>query len=99
MLKFVKIAGSSLYPKIMPGDYVMVFHPPWLFSMIHLGDLIVFNHDVYGRLIKIVTSIDRKMGRLTVAGLHSESMDSSSLGFVAKDHIVGKVIWHIPGQS
>lgn len=99
MLKFVKIAGNSLYPKIKPGDYVMVAHPPWLFSIIHQGDMIVFNHDVYGRLIKIVTSIDRRNGRLTVAGLHSESMDSTALGSVGKNRIVGKVIWHIPGRG
>ena len=99
MLKFVKIAGNSLYPKIKPGDYVMVFHPPWFFSTIHQGDMIVFNHHVYGRLIKMVTSIDEQKGEIKVGGLHSESMDSAALGPVRKRDIVGKVIWHIPGQN
>jgi signal peptidase I len=99
MFKIVKIAGNSLYPKIKPGDYVMVFQPPWFFSTIRNGDLIVFKHDVYGRLIKIVTAIDKQEGKVEVAGLHGESVDSAALGLVGKKDIVGKVIWHISSQD
>ena len=95
MIKFVKVAGNSLYPKIKPGDYVIVSHPPWLYLSLHQGDVVVFNHDVYGRLIKIVSSIDSEKGQLTVAGLNSESMDSTALGPIRKKDILGKVIWHI----
>jgi hypothetical protein len=99
MFRIIRIAGNSLYPKIKPGDYVIIYKPPWLFNSITSGDLIVFNQNILGRMIKIVDSKNMEKGELTVSGLHSDSISSNSMGAIKKEDILGKVIWHIPGNK
>ncbi len=95
MFKIIRIAGNSLYPKIKPGDYVIIYKPPWLFNSISRGDVIVFNQRILGRMIKIVDSKNTEKGELSVSGLHSDSINSNSFGVINKEDLIGKVIWHI----
>ena len=98
MFKIIRIAGNSLYPKIKPGDYVIIYKPPWLFNSIAIGDVVVFKHRILGRLIKIVDSKNVEKGELTVSGLHTDSISSNSMGAIKIEDLLGKVIWHIPGN-
>jgi hypothetical protein len=99
MFRIIRITGNSLYPKIKPGDFVIIYNPPWLFNSIAVGDLVVFNHRILGRLIKIVDSKNIKRGELSVSGLHTDSVSSNSMGVIKKGDLLGKVMWHISGNS
>ena len=99
MLRIIKVAGSSLIPRIKPGDFVLVLKVPWFFRLIQKGDMVVFNHGTYGRMIKIVDSVDMKNGKLIVSGTNPESMASRAIGTVDNKDLLGKVIWHIPREE
>jgi len=98
MLRIIKVTGSSLFPKIKPGDFVLIDRLPWLFHRVKTGDVVVFNHPIYGRMIKIVERVDRQRKELWVYGVKEESLDSKALGAVLSNWLIGKVIWHIKGE-
>ena len=95
MLKIIKVAGNSLSPFFLPGDYVLIGKNIWSAKGYVPGDFIVFNHPVNGLMIKKVLSIDPAANTFEVAGTHPLSVDSSSLGRIQRRDILGKVLWHI----
>jgi signal peptidase I len=94
MLKLLKISGDSLAPEYQNGDFVIISKIPFLFTSPSPGDVIAFQQPGYGRLIKRIGQINPD-GGVTVTGSHPESIDSRVFGPVRKEHMLGKVIWHI----
>jgi len=94
MLRFLKVTGHSLEPQYREGDFVLVAKIPFLFS-IRPGDLIVFQHERYGVMIKQVARVELSPKRLFVLGWHERSVDSRRFGPIAYDSVIGKVVWHI----
>lgn len=94
MFRFIKVTGRSLSPFFLPGDYVLISSLKLLTGKIKKGDMIVFQHPEYGRMIKRVTSVDKQSG-FSVAGTHPDSLASSVIGRIPPDWVTGKVIWHI----
>ncbi len=70
---------------------------PFLFGSIKPGDIVVFEHNDFGTMIKKVQSVDSD--QIFVAGTHIHSVDSNQLGPIHRDRLLGKVIWHIAGTS
>jgi signal peptidase I len=95
MLKLLKISGDSLQPVYQEGDFVVVSKIPLLFGTLRRGDIIVFRHQVYGTLVKIVDNIVPDEDEIYVVGTHENSVDSRRLGAISPRDVVGKVIWHI----
>jgi len=91
MLRFIKVAGSSLYPDYREGDYVMVVTVP--FFRLKMGDTVVFRHPGYGMMIKKISRIEPS--GIHVVGIHPESVDSRRFGPIQQRDVLGKVIWHI----
>jgi len=60
---------------------------------IRRGDVIVFENQLYGTLIKRVENINGE--GIFVIGTGEDSLDSRRLGPVNPDAVQGKVIWHI----
>lgn len=98
-LRVIRISGESLSPEFNHGDFVVISKIPMIFNWFHVGDKVVFYHNSYGRMIKIVSEIDDKKHEYTVTGLHPNSIDSRDFGTIKKDDIIGKVIWHIKKES
>jgi signal peptidase I len=94
MLKFLKISEDSLSPEYQNGDFVLVSKIPFLFAPPSPGDVIAFHQPGYGLLIKRIQNISLK-GGVNVIGNHPESIDSRVFGPVRREHMIGKVIWHI----
>jgi len=67
---------------------------PFLFRQLSRGDIIVFNHDNYGTLIKIIESV-LPGGEFFVRGTQENSLNSRRLGYIPRSAVKGKVIWHI----
>jgi hypothetical protein len=77
------------------GDYVVITTLPFLSRRIRPGDIIVFQHGLYGTLIKIVDRILPEGDEVYVIGASENSLDSRRLGPISRQAIKGKVIWHI----
>jgi type IV secretory pathway protease TraF len=95
MLKLLKVSENSLSPAYQEGDYVVVSTVPLLFGAPRRGDIIVFRHEVYGTMIKMVEAVAPGGEEFSVVGTRAESVDSRRFGPISRQSVVGKVIWHI----
>jgi signal peptidase I len=95
ILQAVKIIGSSLHPRYRDGDFVLVSKVPILVKGIHPGDVVVFDHPLLGKLIKIVERLEAGGSKIFVVGLDPDSRDSRVFGAVPRSMVLGKVVWRI----
>jgi signal peptidase I len=96
MIRLVKVSGDSLLPVYREGDFVLISKIPFFFRSIHQGDVVVFQHEVYGTMIKLVQQVDLEKDQIFVVGTREHSVDSRQFGPVRRKDLLGKVIWHIP---
>ena len=99
MIRIIKVTGESLSPSFQDGDYVIIITASRFIDNLRPGDVIVFDHDDYGRVIKMVDRINPLTGEIYVTGTHEYSLNSIQLGTIASDSIIGRVIWHISGPK
>jgi len=92
MIKIIKVAGSSLSPFFLRGDYVLVLCVPNRYKNLSPGDFVVFDHGEYGRLIKQVTRNYPAEGYLVTEGIHPDSLSRQKIGRVDYANIVGRVL-------
>lgn len=89
MIKIFRIEGESMLPEYQDGEFVLLWrtlHPK-------VGDVVVFENQLYGTLIKRVAKISEQ--GVYVLGTGENSLDSRRLGPVSPEKIQGRVIWHI----
>ncbi len=99
MLKLIKIKGNSLAPKYNEGDYVVTITLSFVLRALKSGDIVVFEHPVYGTMVKQIQSIDPRSGEIFVIGTHPQSTDSRHFGPIPQNWLKGKVLWHIPAPG
>jgi nickel-type superoxide dismutase maturation protease len=99
MLRVIKVTGDSLSPEYREGDYVVVATIPFFLNRIQVGDVIVFRQPTYGTLIKKVAQVERDGDQIFVVGAHPNSVDSRQFGPIARQALIGRVIWHIPKST
>jgi Predicted transcriptional regulator len=99
MVKLLKVTGASLEPSYQDGDFVLVSKIPIFFKSVHTGDVIVFQHEVYGTLIKRIERLVPEQNGYYVVGTREDSVDSRLIGIIAKNDVIGKVIWHVSKPS
>lgn len=92
IFSILRVRGGSLAPRFRDGDYVLLSGLG--LKRIRPGDVIVFDHPDYGRLIKRVEGIE-PCGRLRVRGDDIDSVDSRRFGPVPRASVRGRVIAHI----
>lgn len=95
MLRLLKVTGDSLSPIYKEGDFVVVTTLPFFLRRLRQGDIIVFQHGLYGTLIKIVDRVLPEEDAVYVLGTNEESLDSRRLGPINRQAIMGKVIWYV----
>jgi nickel-type superoxide dismutase maturation protease len=95
MLRIIKVKGDSLSPEYKEGDYVVITTVPFFFNSLQQGDTIVFQHPVYGTMVKHVERVDPDNGEIFVVGSHPQSVDSRQFGTIPQKWITGKVLWQI----
>lgn len=83
-------------PVYKNGDFVLLLNIPFLLKRLKIGDTIVFNHQLYGTLIKRIASFDPDTAEAYVEGTQPDSLDSRRLGTIRRDAVRGKVIAHFP---
>lgn len=98
MLQIIKVTGDSLYPEICQGDFVLISKIPFCLNNLHVGDIIVFLHPVFGTMIKRIEQVNPEQKTYFVVGTNSQSIDSRHFGAIEHGAISGKVIWHISAR-
>lgn len=101
MLRLLKITGESMSPDFQEGDFVAIATVPFILKRLKIGDTIIFEHKLYGTLIKRVRAFEEVTGDLYVEGTQENSLDSRRLGPIRQGSIRGKVVVHIkkPGKT
>ena len=94
MLRIHKVTGDSMSPDFQEGDFVVLTTVPFFLNPLKVGDIIIFEHNHYGTLIKRIASFDPETAEAYVEGTQSDSLDSLRLGTIRRDAIRGKVIAH-----
>jgi signal peptidase I len=95
MLRIFKVTGNSLSPFFVTGDYVFLADLCFPFQNLTPGNIVVFDHPRFGRLIKKISSVDSELGTVEVEGTNPESITPEQIGPVQISDISGKVIFHI----
>jgi signal peptidase I len=90
-----KVIGDSMSPDFQEGDFVVLTTVPFFLNRLKVGDVIVFEHKLYGTLIKRIASFDPETAEAYVEGTRPDSLDSTRLGTIRRNAIRGKVIIHI----
>jgi signal peptidase I len=94
MLRIHKVTGDSMSPDFQEGDFVVLATIPFFLKRLKIGDVIIFEHQLYGTLIKRIASFDPGTAEAYVEGTRPDSLDSRRLGTIRRDAIRGKVIAH-----
>lgn len=95
MFQLIKVSGKSLLPEYQEGDFVLVVKVPFFLRRIQQGDVVVFDHPVYGLMIKVVDHLIPEKDEIFVVGTHMFSVDSREFGPISRKVLIGKVVWHI----
>lgn len=99
IIHLFKVTEHSLTPEIQEGDFVLTLNISFVHSHYKAGDIVVFSHPHYGRMIKRVQTVSQVDNSLFVIGSHPNSIDSRRFGPIKVESVIGKVIWHIPKQG
>jgi|GEM_PF-3966075 len=83
-----------MLPDYKEGDYVIINEIPFFVNKIVKDDIIIFDHYIYGILIKKIDHYLPGEG-FFVRGTHANSLDSNKLGYIPLNAVRGKVISHI----
>ncbi len=94
ILGLFKVTENSLYPAYRDGDFVIVSKIPVLFRAYHPGDVVVFTHPIYGRMIKKVQRVEPGGRNLFVMGENDLSVDSRRFGAIPVDWVDGVVLFN-----
>lgn len=93
MVRILKITGDSMSPDYNEGDFVAIATVPFVLRRIRPGDVVVFEHGLYGTLIKRVGAVT--LEGLLVNGTRADSLDSRRLGPIDPARVTGKVLLHL----
>ena len=96
MFRIQKVTGDSMFPDFRAGDFVLIVTARFVRKRLKSGDVIVFEHKLYGNLIKRIAAFDPETADAYVEGTRLDSLDSRRLGTIRRDAIRGKVIAHFP---
>tara|TARA_Y100000022_G_scaffold94047_1_gene81150 strand:- start:277 stop:546 length:270 start_codon:yes stop_codon:yes gene_type:complete len=86
MFHYFKIKGESMLPSLESGDLVMTSN----LVEINRNDIVVFNDDLYGIVVKRVSSLEKDYFKVKSDNLKTDSPVCAKLH--SKRNIIGKVI-------
>lgn len=95
LFKVMRVSGGSLYPRYRDGDYVFVSALPILLHGIRPGDVVIYDHPLKGRRIKIVERLEEGGKAVFLVGTTVDSEDSRNFGAVPRGLVKAKVIGRV----
>ena len=95
-LKFIiyKIEGDSMSPSIDKNSFVLIKS----FKKKKVNKFFIFNHKIYGRLVKKLVKIDSS-NHFWFEGEHQSSISKKQVGPIREGDILGQIILSISKSS
>ena len=90
MIRLFKVSGHSLFPLLQDGQRVFCVKL-FSFSKLKISDIVVFEKEPHGLMIKQIKSIDKEAYFLQ--GTDPFSIDSRDFGMIEKKDIRYKVLF------
>jgi len=91
MIRLFKVSGHSLFPLLKDGQRVFCIKL-FKFTKLKISDIVVFEKEPYGLMIKEIKSINREAYFLQ--GTNAFSIDSRDFGMIDKSQIKYKVLFN-----
>lgn len=100
MLAFAQVHGQSMAPSYQEGDYVLYWPQTlrlrWQPTRAYqVGDVVLVNHPVYGRIIKRISEVIDQQDYRLVGDNPAESTSSEAMGKVHHRQCLGRVFTRI----
>lgn len=76
-------------PLLEDGSFA-VFHRA---KAVKAGDVVLVDHQKFGRIIKSVKG--RDSNGISLMGLHPDSMPPEKLGHISEKRIIGRLVWQL----
>lgn len=92
IFKLIRVKGRSLEPLLMDGDIILAVGLRPLLNRLKPGDVVIFHHDVYGQMVKLVDKVSADGRQVFVRGTRPTSVDSLEFGPLGREAISGKVV-------
>lgn len=89
MLHVVRVAGASMSPTLVDGDFVVVLGRR-VTRRCRIGDVVVVDHPSLGRIVKRIAARDAR-GRIALAGDGPLSTTREAIGWLSERAVVGRV--------
>lgn len=89
MIMIFKVRGQSMRPCLSSGDFVVATR---FYRKLTIGDIVVFQHTLYGRLIKRIRDINAS-GMLLLSGDNKYSLSSEEIGWLKYSQVQAKVAY------
>ncbi len=90
-------------PNFLPDSFVFAIKHPW--QHLAVGDVVLVNHDTYGKMIKRIASINNHTDKhkdkhtiqqkITLKSDNPLGVTSEQIGIIDSQQIIGKVIWQV----
>ena len=80
-----------MLPLIPEKSFIFAFK---IYSRLKAGDILIFNHFKYGKLVKELNSIDRH-NQLWFKGQNTHSLSINDIGPINREQILGKALFII----
>ncbi len=97
MLKIFKVKGDSMSPDLLSGDYVVTCKKNFSKKNLKKGQLIVFNSQSYGILIKKI--VELKNNFVIVDSINPKGLNSQQIGDIKYSAIRSKVLFIIKNKK
>ena len=94
LLKLFRVSGDSMSPAFKSQDYILILTR--LFRL-KINDNVVVHHPELGIIVKKVINICEQGIRLQ--GNNPQSTSSQQMGWLKREHIIGKVVMRIPKSA
>ncbi len=98
-IQFFKIRGQSMSPIFLPNNFVLVIKHPW--QKFNVGDVILVNHQHYGKIIKRICTIETQHGKtfFTLKSDNPQGVTTEQIGKTNKNQLIGKVIYQVKANK
>ena len=95
-LKFsvYKIEGDSMSPSLSNNTFVLI--KP--FKKKKINKFFIFQHEIYGKLVKKLIKIDSS-NHLWFEGEHKSSISKTQVGPIKESNIMGQIVFSISKSS
>lgn len=94
-IKIHKVRGQSMSPNFLENAFVFSIKYP--LQTLQKNDVILVNHPTFGKIIKRISAISEQ--GIWLKGDNPISTRTEEMGLIAKNQVIGKVIFQVKAKN